>query len=106
MPPNPTTKSWSAWFDVVLYHAEFYLLFEDFAQEELDRGRNTASNSLLRLEEMYQDERLVKKLGAQLKFLKTCQGTNFHGLPELFLGANATCHSGTCKNGELVAVPS
>ena len=70
MPPNPTTKSWSAWFDAVLYHAEFYLLFEDFVQEELDRGRNTASNSLLRLEEMYQDERFMKKFGAQLKFLK------------------------------------
>lgn len=70
MPPNPTTKSWSAWFDAVLYHAEFYLLFEDFVEEELDRGRNTASYSLLRLEEMYQDERFMKKLGAQLKFLK------------------------------------
>lgn len=46
------------------------MLFEDFVQEELDRGRNTASNSLLRLEEMYQDERFMKKLGAQLKFLK------------------------------------
>ncbi|CAH3172792.1 unnamed protein product [Porites lobata] len=40
MPPNPTTKSWSAWFDSVLYHAKFYFLFEDFVQEELSRGRN------------------------------------------------------------------
>ena len=30
MPPNPTTKSWSAWFDSVLYHADSYFLFEDF----------------------------------------------------------------------------
>ena len=70
MPPNPTTKSWSAWFDSVLYHAEFYFLFEDFVQEELNRGRNAASNSLLRLEEMYQDEIFMKKLRVQLAFLK------------------------------------
>lgn len=35
MPPNPTTKSWSAWFDSVLYHAEHYF-FADFIPEELD----------------------------------------------------------------------
>lgn len=26
MPLNPATKSWSAWFNAVLYHAEFYFL--------------------------------------------------------------------------------
>ncbi|KAK3740849.1 hypothetical protein QZH41_008815, partial [Actinostola sp. cb2023] len=70
MPPNPTTKSWSAWFDSVLYHADYCFLFEDFVQEELSRGRNAASNSLLRLEEMYQDQRFMKNLHAQLAFLK------------------------------------
>ncbi|KAK3742383.1 hypothetical protein QZH41_002602 [Actinostola sp. cb2023] len=30
MPPNPTTKSWNAWFDSVLYHADYCFLFEDF----------------------------------------------------------------------------
>ena len=70
MPPNPTTKSWSAWFDSVLYHAKFYFLFEDFVQEELSRGRNVASSSLLRLEEIFQDESFMKKLRAQFAFLE------------------------------------
>lgn len=70
MPPNPNTKSWGAWFESVLYHAEHYLLFNNFIKEELDRGRNVACNSLLRLEEMYSDEIFMKKLGAQLEFLK------------------------------------
>ena len=26
MPPNPTTKSWKAWFDSALYHADHYFL--------------------------------------------------------------------------------
>lgn len=70
MPPNPTTKSWSAWFDSVLYHVEHYFFFPDFIQEELDRGRAVASNSLLRLEEMYQEPSFMKMLHAQLAFLK------------------------------------
>ena len=70
MPPNPTTKSWSAWFDSVLYHADHYLLFPDFIQEEVNRCRAAASDSLLRLEEMYQDESFMKRLQAQLAFLK------------------------------------
>lgn len=48
----------------------FYFLFEDFVQEELSRGRNVASSSLLRLEEIFQDESFMKKLCAQLAFLK------------------------------------
>ena len=36
MPPNPNTKSWGAWFESVLYHAEHYLLFNDFIKEELE----------------------------------------------------------------------
>lgn len=70
MPPNPTTKSWSAWFDSVLYHAKFYFLFEDFVQEELSRGRNVASSSLLHLPEIFQDESFMKKLRAQFAFLE------------------------------------
>ena len=70
MPPNPTTKSWSAWFDSVLYHADSYFLFDDFIREELDRGRSVACSSLLRLEEMYSDHSFMKKLRAQLAFLK------------------------------------
>ena len=27
MPPNPSTKSWSAWFDLAIYHAEHYFLW-------------------------------------------------------------------------------
>ena len=70
MPPNPNTKSWGAWFESVLYHAEYYLLFEGFIKEELDRGRSVACSSLLRLEEMYSDHGFMKKLGAHLSFLK------------------------------------
>ncbi|PFX15397.1 Retrovirus-related Pol polyprotein [Stylophora pistillata] len=42
----------------------------DFIQEEINRYRSTASNSLLQLEEMYADESFMKKLQAQLAFLK------------------------------------
>ena len=37
---------------------------------ELSRGRNVASNSLLRLEEMYEDSTFMKKLHAQLSLVK------------------------------------
>lgn len=70
MPPNPTTKSWSAWFDSVLYHADHFLLFTDFIQEEVNRCRASASDSLLRLQEMYQDKSFMKRLQVQLAFLK------------------------------------
>ena len=70
MPPNSNTKSWSAWFKSILYHADYYLLFEGFIKEELDRVGSTACSSLLRLEEMYSDHSFMKKLGAQLGFLK------------------------------------
>lgn len=70
MPPNPTTKSWSAWFDSVLYHADHFLLFADFIQEEVDRCRASASDSLLRLQEIFQDKSFTKRLEVQLAFLK------------------------------------
>ena len=70
MPPNPNSKSWSACFESVLYHAEYYLLFEGFIKEELDRRRSVACSSLLWLEEMYSDHGFMKKLGAHLSFLK------------------------------------
>ena len=70
MPPNPTSKSWKAWFDSVLYHADRYFLYEDFIKAELYQGRATACRSLFRLEEIYQDESFMKNLHAQLAFLK------------------------------------
>ncbi|XP_074621358.1 uncharacterized protein LOC141879906 [Acropora palmata] len=70
MPPNPTTKSWSAWFDSVLYHADYFLLFADFIQEEVNRSRASASDSLLRLQEIYEDKSFMKRLHVQLAFLK------------------------------------
>lgn len=70
MVPNLTTKSWSAWFDSFLYHAERYLMFKDFVAEEINRSWGTASNSPIRLEEMYSDEAFLKKLHCQLSFLK------------------------------------
>lgn len=70
MSPNPNIKTWGAWFESVLYHAEYYLLFEGFIKEELDRGQSFSCSSLLRLEEMYSDHSFMKKLGAHLSFLK------------------------------------
>ena len=70
MLPNPNTKSWSAWFKSVLYHADYYFLLEGFIKEELVRGSSVACSSLLRLEEMYSDHSFMKKLGAQLALLK------------------------------------
>lgn len=70
MPPNPTTKSWSAWFDSVLYHVDYFLLFADFIQEEVNHCRASASDSLLRLQEIYQDKSFMKRLHVQLAFLK------------------------------------
>lgn len=70
MPPNPTTKSWSAWFDSVLYHADYFLLFADFILEEVNHCRASASDSLLRLQEIYQDKSFMKRLQVQLAFLK------------------------------------
>lgn len=63
------TKSWGAWFESVLDHAEYYLLFEGFIKE-LDRGQSFSCSSLLRLEEMYSEHSFMKKLGAHLSFLK------------------------------------
>lgn len=70
MPPNPTTKSWSAWFDSAIYHAEYHLQYREFIDNELQRGRNAACNSLLRLEEMYYDDEFMKQLHAQLMLIK------------------------------------
>ena len=70
MPPNPTTKSWSARFDSVLCHADHFLLFADFIQEEVNHCRASASDSLLWLPEIYQDKSFIKRLEVQLVFLK------------------------------------
>ena len=70
MPPNPTTKSWSARFDSVLCHADHFLLFADFIQEEVNHCRASASDSLLWLQEIYQDKSFIKRLEVQLAFLK------------------------------------
>lgn len=70
MPPNPTTKSWSAWFDFAIYHAKYYSLYKEFIDQELERGRHSASSSLLQLEEMYEDESFMKILHAQLMVIE------------------------------------
>ena len=93
MPPNPNTKSWGAWFESVLYHAEYYLLFEGFIKEELDRGRSVACSSLLRLEEMYSDHGFMKKLGANNK--------NLHGL---LPAKGATHYRSTQQDGKLTVL--
>lgn len=70
MPPNPTTKSWKAWFDSALYHADHYFLFGDFINNELILSGNSACNSLIRLGEIYNDCSFMKRLHAQLAFIK------------------------------------
>lgn len=70
MPPNPTTKSWSAWFESADYHAKYYSICGEFVRSEIERcGRDAASNSLLRLEEMYDDSSFMKSLHAQLMII-------------------------------------
>ena len=70
MPPNPTTKSWKAWFDAALYHADHYFLLGDFINNELILSGNSACNSLIRLGEIYNDCSFMKRLHAQLAFIK------------------------------------
>jgi len=60
MPPNPTTKSWSAWFNSAIYYKEFFLVLSDFIKQEVARGCSTTSNSLLSMEEMYFSQEHVK----------------------------------------------
>ena len=47
-----------------------FFVLSDFIKEEVRHGRNTASNSLLSLEEMYSGQELVTKIHAQLKLAK------------------------------------
>ena len=70
MPTNPNTKCWCVWLESVLYHADYYLSFEGFMKEELDQVRIVPCISLFRLEEMYSDSSVMKKLGTQLRLLK------------------------------------
>jgi hypothetical protein len=69
MPPNPTTKSWSAWLDSVLYHADRFMRYGDFILAEIELS-DQPSNSLVRLGEIYEDEIYLLKLKAQLDFIK------------------------------------
>ena len=46
------------------------ILFGDFINKELSWGRNLVSNSVLQLEEMYQDRTFMKKPHAQLNLVK------------------------------------
>lgn len=69
MPPNPTTKSWSAWLDSVLYHADRFLHYRSFISAELEVS-DQPSNSLIRLGEIYEDETYLLKLKAQFDFIK------------------------------------
>ena len=52
------------------YYADFFLVLSDFTKEEFRRGRSTASNSLLRLEEMYSSQELVTKIQLELVKVK------------------------------------
>lgn len=59
-PPNPSTRSWSVWFDSAVYHAMHFNVYEDFITQEIQRyGRNAASASLLRLKETYWDDTFI-----------------------------------------------
>mgnify|MGYP000211728342 CR=1 FL=1 len=51
----------------ILYHADRYFLFGEFISEEMSRGRNLASNSLLRLEEVYKENQLYEVNLVKLK---------------------------------------
>ena len=51
------------------------ILFGDFINKQLSWGRNLASNSLLQLEEIYQDRKFVKKPHAQLNLVKVTRPT-------------------------------
>ena len=103
MSPNPNTKSWGAWFESVLYHAGYYLLFEGFIKEELDRGQSFSCSSLLRLEEMYSDHSFMKKLGAHLSFFEG-EVTNHKNSHGLLPAKGATHYRGTQQDGKLPAL--
>ena len=79
VPPNPLTKSWSAWFDSAVYHTKHFNVYEDFITQEIQRcGRNAASALLLRLEEMYGDDTFMKMLHAQLRVVAYTSPTLMH----------------------------
>jgi hypothetical protein len=69
MPPNATTKSWSAWLDSVLYHADRFMHYGDFISSELELAEQP-SNSLLRLGEIFKDEMHLLKLKIQMAIIK------------------------------------
>jgi hypothetical protein len=71
MPPNPTTKSWDAWFNSAIYHAEYYHLFGPFIEDELKQAGSQASASLHRLNETYNEDDFMRRLHAQLKAIKS-----------------------------------
>ena len=52
------------------YIMQTVILFGHFINKELSWGRNLASNSLLQLEEMYQDRKFMKKPHVQLNLVK------------------------------------
>ena len=70
MPPNPTTKSWSAWFDSVFYHADRFHLHKDFIKAETERSESTASTSIQRLQEIYEDSTYLGTLQAHFALLE------------------------------------
>ena len=57
------------------YIMQTVILFGDFINKELSWGRNLASNSLLQLEEMYQDRKFMTKPHAQLNLVKVKRPT-------------------------------
>lgn len=51
------------------------ILFGNFINKEMSWGRNLVNNSLLQLEEMYQDRKFMKKPHAQLNLVKVKRPT-------------------------------
>ena len=72
------------------YIMQTVILFGDFINKELSWGRNLASNSLLQLEEMYQDRKFMTKPQSEKAYHAK--------IPVLLPGENAPCHPGTQKD--------
>lgn len=51
------------------------ILFGNFINKEMSWGRNLVNNSLVQLEEMYQDRKFMKKPHAQLNLVKVKRPT-------------------------------
>lgn len=57
------------------YIMQTVILFGNFINKEMSWGRNLVNNSLVQLEEMYQDRKFMKKPHAQLNLVKVKRPT-------------------------------